>query len=191
MDSTEKIRCAWVNLKNPLYVTYHDTEWGVPQYDDYKLFEAIILDAAQAGLTWEMILNKRENYRAALDAFDFEIIAQYDELKIAELLNNPGIVRNKLKVRSTVTNAQAFIAIRKEFGSFSSYLWNFVEGKPILNQWKNINEVPAKTELSDTISKDLKKRGFKFVGSTIVYAMIQAVGLVNDHTIDCFRYDEV
>lgn len=185
----EKTRCGWA--KNDLARSYHDAEWGVPARDDRRLFEFLILEGAQAGLSWDTILRKRENYRAAFDDFDAARIALYDETKCAELLQNEGIVRNRLKIASTVQNAKAFLKVQQEFGSFDKYIWNFVGGKPIDNKRKNLSEIPAKTEISDAISVDLKKRGFNFVGSTIMYAFMQACGLVNDHTIDCFRYDEV
>ena len=187
----EITRCPWADLKNPLYVEYHDTEWGVPVHDDRKLFEMLILDGAQAGLSWSTILNKRENYRNAFDSFDFHKVAQYDEKKIQSLLTNPGIVRNKLKIQSTVKNAQVYLKIIEEFGSFDKYLWSYVDYKPVQNHYTHIKEIPAKTPLSDKISKDLKKRGMSFVGSTIIYAFIQAAGLVNDHITTCFRYKEV
>lgn len=182
-----KTRCNWSN-KTKIYQDYHDFEWGVPIHDDRKLFEAIILDGAQAGLSWETILNKRENYRKAFDYFDVKKVSQYDQDKIDELLQNSGIIRNRLKISSAITNAKAFLEIQKEFGSFDKFLWDFVDGKPIQNHWKTITEVPATTELSDKISKELKKKGFKFVGSTIIYAFMQAIGMVNDHTVDCFRH---
>ena len=182
-------RCGWA--KTNLMSAYHDAEWGVPARDDRKLFEFLILEAAQAGLSWETVLKKRENYRRAFNDFDWEKIARYDEAKCAELLQNEGIIRNRLKIKSTVQNAQAFIKIREEFGSFDEYLWNFVGGKPIVNSWKNLSEIPAKTEISDAISKDLKKCGFNFVGSTIIYAFMQACGLVNDHLESCFRHNEI
>jgi DNA-3-methyladenine glycosylase I len=182
-------RCDWA--KNDLAIEYHDTEWGVPQHDDRKLFEFLILEGAQAGLSWDTILRKRENYRAAFDDFDYQIIALYDEAKCAELLSNEGIIRNRLKIASAVRNARAFLEVQKEFGSFDAYIWSFVEGQPIVNRWKSLSEVPARTEVSDAISKDLKKRGFNFVGSTIMYAFMQACGLVNDHLVSCFRYKEV
>lgn len=181
-----KIRCDWVKLENPLYVKYHDEEWGIPCFEDKKLFEMLILEGAQAGLSWETILNKRENYRKAFDNFDPLKISEYKEDKINELLANSGIVRNKLKINSAIKNAKVFLRIQTEIGSFNKYLWDFVDGKPIQNNFKTIQEIPAKTELSDTISKDLKKRGMNFVGSTIIYAYLQAVGVVNDHTTDCF-----
>ena len=183
-------RCAWVS-DDELYIQYHDQEWGVPQYDDRKLFELLILEGAQAGLSWYIILKKRENYRQAFDKFDVKKIAEYDNNKIQELLNNPGIVRNKLKIESTVRNAKIYLDIQKEYGSFSQYLWSFVDGKPIVNSFNELKELPAKTELSDKISKELKKRGFNFIGSTICYAYMQAVGMVNDHTVDCFRYKQI
>ena len=186
----EKQRCAWPG-KDPLYLSYHDEEWGVPVYDETKLFEFLLLETFQAGLSWITILRKRENFRKAFDGFDYKKIANYSEEKIAELLQDAGIIRNKLKVRSAVTNALAFIEIQKEFGSFKKYIWGFVDGKPIQNTFKSKSEMPANTPLSDTISKDLKKRGFKFVGSTVVYAHMQATGMVNDHLESCFRYKEV
>lgn len=181
-----KTRCAWVNPNNELYVKYHDEEWGKPVYDDRVLFEFLILEWAQAGLSWETVLRKRENYRAAFDGFGYEKIANYDEKKIEELLLNEWIIRNKLKVQSAIKNAKAFIEIQKEYGSFSKYLWWFVDGKQIVNRPRTLSEVPVSTELSDTISKDLKKRGMSFVGTTIVYAYLQAVWVVDDHTVDCF-----
>ena len=183
-------RCEWTG-DDPLYVAYHDEEWGVPQHDDQTLFEFLILEGAQAGLSWSTILNKRENYRSAFDHFDPAIVAQYDEAKIADLLDNPGIVRNKLKVRSAVQNAQAYLKVQAEFGSFDTYIWGFVDGQPITNHWKTLGEIPAETDQSRAMSKALKKRGFNFVGPTICYAFMQACGMVNDHTIDCFRHTEV
>jgi len=177
--------------KDKLMRNYHDFEWGVPLHDDYKLFEFLVLDGAQAGLSWSTILKKRENYRKAFDNFDFEIIAKYGEDKIEELLNNPGIIRNKLKINAFITNAQAFIKLRKEFGSFDKYIFGFVNYKPIQNKLGGFEEMPSKTELSEKITKDLKKRGFKFVGPTIIYAFMQAIGLVNDHLVKCFRYKEI
>jgi DNA-3-methyladenine glycosylase I len=182
-------RCEWA--KNDPAIQYHDTEWGVPAHDDCRLFEFLILEGAQAGLSWDTILRKRENYRAAFDDFDAEKIALYDEAKCAELLQNEGIIRNRLKIASTVQNAKAFLKVQQEFGSFDKYIWNFVGGKPLDNQRKDLSEVPAKTEISDAISKDLKKRGFNFVGSTIMYAFMQACGLANDHLVSCFRYNEL
>lgn len=182
------IRCAWVS-NDPLYINYHDTEWGVPVHDDRIIFEFLVLEGAQAGLSWYTILSKRENYRRAFDYFDPEKVARYDEAKIAELLANPGIVRNRLKIRSAVTNARAFLEVRDAFGSFDQYIWQFVGGRTRQNAWASLAEIPAKTPESDELSKDLIRRGFKFVGSTICYAHMQATGMVNDHTIDCFRYD--
>jgi len=183
-------RCEWSGDKQ-IYMDYHDTEWGVPLYDDQLLFEFLILEGAQAGLSWITILQKRDNYRKAFDNFDAARIALYDEHKVEELLANPGIVRNKLKINAAITNAKLFLEIQKEYGSFKDYIWQFVDGKPIQNAYKTKAEVPAKTEISDKMSKVLKKRGFKFVGSTICYAFMQATGMVNDHTTDCFRYEEV
>jgi len=185
-----KKRCGWC-VGDPLYEQYHDREWGVPVYDDDKLFEFLILETFQAGLSWITILRKRENFRAALDGFDCLKIARYGDEKIATLMQDKGIVRNRLKINATVTNAQAFIRTQNEFGSFSKYIWGFTGGKPVKNKIKNYKEAPANTKLSDEISRDLKKRGFKFVGSTVVYAHMQATGMVNDHEISCFRYDEV
>ncbi len=181
-----KKRCSWTKLDNPLYVAYHDKEWGVLVYDDRKLFEMLLLESAQAGLSWETILKKRENYRKAFDGFNPRIIAKYDDKKIEELLQNKGIVRNRLKINSAIRNAKVFLEIQREFGSFSDYIWGFVEHQPIQNQFKNSSEIPVKTPLSDKISKDLKNRGMNFVGSTIIYAFMQAIGLVNDHQMDCF-----
>ncbi len=182
-----KTRCKWVG-KDTLYQEYHDNEWGKPVYDDDTLFEFLVLESFQAGLSWITILKKREGFKNAFDNFDYKKISKYSESKHEELRQDTGIVRNKLKIKATTTNALAFIEIQKEFGSFSKYLWAFVDGKPIVNKFKTVQDVPAKTELSDKISKDLKKRGFKFVGSTIMYAYMQAVGMVNDHTTDCFCY---
>jgi DNA-3-methyladenine glycosylase I len=183
-------RCAWAG-DDPLYVDYHDNQWGVPLHDDQALFEMLILEGAQAGLSWRTILTKRENYRVAFDQFDPAIVATYDETKIQALLNDPGIVRNKLKVRAAVTNARAFLEVQDEFGSFDAYIWGFVNHKPIINRWKTMNEIPAKTAEAEAMSKDLKKRGFKFVGPTICHAYMQAIGMVNDHTVDCFRYQQL
>lgn len=189
-NDTNKTRCAWT-ANNPFHNEYHDKEWGVPLHDDQKLFEFLILDAFQAGLSWLTILKKRKNFRKAFDNFDAEKIAVYQEKKIQELLNNEGIIRNKLKVRASVTNAQEFLNIQQEFGSFDKYIWQFVNHKPIINKWGETEEIPASTIESGAMSKDLKKRGFKFVGTTICYAFMQASGMVNDHTTDCFRYHEV
>ncbi len=177
--------------EDPLYMEYHDKEWGVPVYDDATLFEFLILETFQAGLSWITILKKRENFRKAFDNFDYKKIANYSESKYQSLLQDAGIIRNKLKIQSAITNAQLFQEIQKEFGSFSAFIWSYADGKPIVNTFHKREEVPAITTLSDTISKDLKKRGFKFVGSTVIYAYMQAIGLVNDHTTDCFWYGEV
>ncbi len=185
-----KSRCTW-SVKSALYINYHDTEWGVPVYDDDKLFEFLILETFQAGLSWITILRKRENFRQAFDNFDYKKIAKYDDAKFDKLILNAGIIRNKLKIKATITNAIAFIEIQKEFGSFSKYIWDFVDGKPINNKWKALDEIPATTEISNKLSKDLKKRGFKFVGPTVIYAHMQATGMVNDHITSCFRYEEV
>ena len=179
-------RCPWP--KSELDIAYHDREWGVPVHDDRVLFEFLILEGAQAGLSWSTILKKRENYRRALDDFDAPKIASYDARKVKELLADAGIVRNRLKIAATIQNAKAFLDVQKEFGSFDAYIWQFVNGQPIQNQRKSLTEIPARTPESDAMSKDLLKRGFKFVGSTICYAFMQAVGMVNDHTVDCFRH---
>ena len=186
----EKQRCEWCGT-DPLYVKYHDEEWGVPVRDDKILFEFLILETFQAGLSWITILRKRENFRKAFDDFDYKLIATYDHVKIDSLLLDEGIIRNKLKVHSAITNAKAFMDIQKEFGSFSEYMWGFVDHKPIKNIWKSHRDAPATTAISDALSKDLKKRGFKFVGSTVMYAHMQAVGMINDHVVNCFRYREV
>ncbi len=186
----DKKRCTWAG-KDPLYIEYHDTEWGVPLYGDDKLFEFLILETFQAGLSWITVLRKRENFRKAFDNFDYQKIANYDDQKFEELLQNAGIIRNKLKIKATISNAVAFMEVQKEFGSFSKYIWGFTGGKPIKNKCTSMSQVVANTPLSDKISKDLKKRGFKFVGSTVIYAHMQATGMVNDHTTDCFRYNEV
>ena len=183
-------RCTWCGT-DPLYCAYHDKEWGVPLHDERALFEFLILEGAQAGLSWLTILKKRESYRRAFDNFDVERIVRYGEADVARLMADAGIVRNRLKIESTITNARATLALRESAGGLDAYFWNFVDGRPIDNAWKNIGQVPASTPLSDAISKDLKKRGFKFVGSTIVYAHMQATGMVNDHTVDCFRHREV
>lgn len=185
-----KHKCGWC-VGDDLYEAYHDQEWGVPVYDDETLFEFLVLETFQAGLSWITILRKRDNFRKAFDNFDYHKIAHYSEEKILDLLQDAGIIRNKLKVRATVTNAQAFMKVQKEFGSFSKYIWGFVDGKPIKNKLNHYKSAPATTPLSDAISKDLKKRGFKFVGSTVIYAHMQATGMVNDHEVDCFRYQEV
>ncbi|MFQ5966856.1 MAG: DNA-3-methyladenine glycosylase I [Acidimicrobiia bacterium] len=184
-------RCEWVPVDDPLFVAYHDEEWGVPVHDDQTHFEFLILEGAQAGLSWRTILMKRENYRDAFEGFDPVKVAAYDEGKVAELLENPGIVRNRLKVTSAVDNARHFLDVQAEFGSFDKYLWGWVGGQPVVNSFKKMEEIPAKTPLAEDLSKDLKKRGFRFVGPTIIYAHLQAVGVVNDHTVDCFRYAEL
>jgi DNA-3-methyladenine glycosylase I len=181
------IRCSWANPANPRYLDYHDREWGVPCHEETQLFEMLNLEGAQAGLSWETILNKRENYRAAFDGWDAARIARYDDAKVAELLANPGIVRNRLKVAAAISNARAYLAMRAEGLTLDRYLWDFVGGEPIVNTWPG-GERPAKTELSDRLSKDLAKRGFKFVGSTIIYAYMQGIGMVDDHDVDCFRH---
>lgn len=186
----EKHRCGWC-VGDPLYEAYHDEEWGVPVYDDATLFEFLILETFQAGLSWITILRKRENFRKAFDHFDYKKVADYKQQKIDALLEDAGIIRNKLKIHATITNAQAFMKVQEEFGSFSNYIWQFTDGKPIKNKLEYYKHAPATTELSDAISKDLKKRGFKFVGSTVIYAHMQATGMVNDHEIHCFRYHEV
>ena len=185
-----QMRCNW-GTEDPLYLDYHDQEWGVPLHDDLRLFEFLILEGAQAGLSWITILKKRENYRRALDGFDPQVIARYNSSKIQQLLQNPGIVRNKLKLESTVSNAKAFLGVQSKFHTFDPYIWQFVQGDPIQNQWESVSQVPATSHESDAMSKDLKQRGFKFVGSTICYAFMQAVGMVNDHTVDCFRHNEI
>ena len=184
-----KIRCQWATHTEH-EKEYHDTEWGVPLHDDRLLFEFLILEGAQAGLSWSTVLAKREGYRKAFDNFEIDIVSKYTEEKIQELILNPAIIRNKLKIRSTVTNAKAVLKVIDEFGSLDKYLWNFVDQKPIKNSWKSMGQVPSTSPLSDAMSKDLKKRGFKFIGSTICYAFMQATGMVNDHTVDCFRYNE-
>jgi DNA-3-methyladenine glycosylase I len=189
VPNDDKPRCPW--SRGELYDAYHDREWGVPQHDDRVLFEFLILEGAQAGLSWLTILQKRENYRKAFANWDAKKVAKFDAKKIAALLNDPGIVRNKLKVNSAVINAKAFLAVQKEFGSFDRYIWSFVGGQPLDGKRKSMKEVPPRTEISDAMSKDLARRGFKFVGSTICYAFMQAVGMVNDHTVDCFRYREI
>ena len=185
-----KQRCDWVP-ENDMYKKYHDEEWGVPVYDDKKLFEMLVLESAQAGLTWSTILKRREGYKKSFDDFDAEEIAKYDEDKIEELLEDEGIIRNRLKIESTVINAEKFLEIQEELGSFSDYIWQFVGGKPIINEWESADDLPSKTDKSKKMSKRLKERGFKFIGPTICYAYMQAVGMVNDHTVDCFRYEEI
>ena len=182
-----KNRCLWVT-KDKIYQDYHDNEWGVPVYDDHKLFECFLLETFQAGLSWLTILKKRENFRKAFDDFDCNVISNYGDNKVNELLTNEGIIRHRLKIESTIINAKLFIEIQKQYGSFSTYIWNYVDGEPIINSFSVNDNLPSKTDLSDKISKDLKKRGFKFVGSTTMYAFMQAIGLVNDHTDNCFKY---
>lgn len=184
-----KKSCEWPG-DNKLMIEYHDTEWGTPTHDDRKLFELLMLDNAQAGLSWQTILNKRENYRKAFDNFEPAKIARYNKRKVTSLLSNPGIIRNRLKIEAAVTNARAVLEIQKEFGSFDSYIWQFVNGKPVRNRWKSLKDIPATSPESDAMSKALKKRGFKFVGSTICYAFMQSVGMVNDHLVHCFRYTQ-
>jgi DNA-3-methyladenine glycosylase I len=185
----EKPRCAWIS--DPLMRLYHDEEWGVELHDDRKLFEFMVLDAFQAGLSWKTILNKRENFRSAFDHFDPEIIAGYNEEKYKRLMADPGIIRNRAKIRAIISNAKAFLEVQREFGSFDQYIWSFVDHQPVINSWQSLSEIPPKTSLSDIMSKDLTNRGFKFVGSTICYSFMQAAGMVNDHVVGCFRYEEV
>ncbi len=183
-------RCTWCG-SDPLYVAYHDEDWGVPVYDDQQLFEMLILEGAQAGLSWLTILKKRENYREAFHGFDASTIAVYDQTEIDRLMQDAGIVRNRLKIAATIQNARGFLQLCEEFNSFANYLWRFVDGKPIINAWQDHSNIPANTQISDQLSKDLKKRGFNFVGSTICYAFMQSIGMVNDHTTDCFRYQQI
>ena len=183
-------RCEWAG-SDPLYVEYHDKEWGVPVHDDYRIFEMLVLEGAQAGLSWLTVLTKRENYRKAFDNFDPRKVAKYDSEKFRKLLATEGIIRNKLKISSAIKNARAFLKVQKEFGSFDAYIWQFVGGKPIRNSWKSLSELPAQSAESEAMSKDLKRRGFSFVGPTICYAHMQATGMVNDHVVTCFRYKEV
>jgi DNA-3-methyladenine glycosylase I len=184
--NNDRVRCGWA--RNDLTIRYHDEEWGVPIHDDRKLFEFLVLEGAQAGLSWDTILQKRENYRAAFDGFEPEKVARYDARKMRRLLGDPGIVRNRLKIASAVQNARAFLKIRDQAGSFDRYIWQFTDGHPRVNRWKSLRQVPPRTAQSDAMSKDLRKRGFNFVGTTICYAFMQAVGMVNDHVVDCFRY---
>lgn len=191
MESTaERARCGW-SSNDAIMIRYHDTEWGVPVHDDRKLFEFLVLEGAQAGLSWITILKRRDGYRRAFDGFDYEKVAKYDEKKIESLLANPTIIRNRLKIESAINNARALLKVREEFGSFDRYMWQFVDGRPIKNNWKSLRKIPAKTEISDRLSKDLSKRGFRFVGSKICYAHMQATGMVNDHLLSCFRHNEV
>ena len=185
-----KTRCSWAG-SDPLYIRYHDTEWGVPVHDDRTLFEFLILEGAQAGLSWLTILKKRENYIRAFDNFDPQKVAAYDTRKVKELISNPGIIRNRLKIEAAVQNARAVLSVQQEFGSFDNYIWQFVGGRTLKNSWNTVGELPAQTDTSAGMSSDLKKRGFKFVGPTICYAFMQATGMVNDHTVDCYRYNEV
>jgi len=185
-----KTRCQWAG-NDPLYVEYHDKEWGVPVYDDHKLFEFLILEGMQAGLSWITILRKRENYKKAIDNFDAVRISRYKPARVEKLMQNAGIIRNRLKIEAIIANAKAYLDTQREFGSFARYIWGFVDNKPVVNHFKTMKEVPAETETARAMSKDLKKRGFKFVGPTICYAFMQAVGLVNDHTVDCFRHKQV
>lgn len=186
----EKVRCAWPG-NNPLTMEYHDKEWGVPVHDDRKLFEFIVLDGMQAGLSWQTILNKRENFRKALHNFEPRVVSKYTKKDVNRLLADSGIIRNSLKINATITNAQRFLGVQKEFGSFDRYIWKFVDYEPIVNKFRSLSELPAKTKESDAMSADLHAKGFKFVGSTICYAFMQAAGMVNDHTINCFRYSEL
>jgi DNA-3-methyladenine glycosylase I len=190
MKPTKRVRCAWSEGVNDLYIAYHDTEWGVPVWNDQKQFEFLVLEGAQAGLSWSTVLNKREAYRKAFAQFDPVKVARFNARKIESLLKNPGIIRNRLKVTSAVNNAKRFLEVQREFGSFNDYIWQFVGGKPIQNRFETMKDIPATSAESDALSKDLKKRGFKFVGSTIMYAHMQAVGMVNDHVVSCFRYRE-
>lgn len=190
MSKADHVRCTWCGT-DPMYVKYHDEEWGVPVYDDQKLFEFLILEGAQAGLSWITILKRREAYKKAFSNFDPQKVARFTDKKISRLLNNEGIIRNKLKIHAAVNNAKAFLRIQEEFGSFSNYQWQFVDHQPIVNKWKSTKELPAETKISQALSKDLKSRGFSFVGPTIIYAHMQAVGMVNDHTMECFRRKEL
>ena len=184
-------RCSWVNADNALMREYHDREWGVPTHDDRRHFEFLVLEAAQAGLSWAIVLNKREGYRRAFDRFDPAKVARYSAARIDKLVADPGIVRNRLKITAAVKNAQAFLAVQKEFGSFDAYCWQFVKGRPRQNRWNSMSQIPATTAESDAFSRDLKRRGFSFVGSTVIYAHMQAIGMVNDHVVNCFRYRDV
>ncbi|MDO8580411.1 MAG: DNA-3-methyladenine glycosylase I [Candidatus Omnitrophota bacterium] len=186
-----KQRCPWPTVSDELYVAYHDTEWGVPVYDDRKIFEFLVLESAQAGLSWRTVLYKRENYRKAFAGFDPKKVAKFTQKNVKKLLLNAGIIRNRLKIESTINNAHRFLEIQKEFGTFAKYIWGFVGGKPIKNRWKGIKDLPVMTPQAEALAKDLKKRGFKFLGPTVIYAHMQATGMVNDHTVDCFRYHEV
>jgi DNA-3-methyladenine glycosylase I len=187
----EMKRCSWVRVNDPLMVRYHDDEWGVPVHNDRAHFEFLVLEAAQAGLNWSIVLRKREGYRGAFDQFDPNKVARYTESRVLKLVSNPAIIRNRLKIEAAIRNARAFLAVQEEFGSFDAYCWRFVNGRPKLNRWKTMKEIPATSPESDALSKDLKRRGFSFVGSTIIYAHMQAVGMVNDHLVDCFRYKAI
>ncbi len=191
MPNAKPTRCAWVNIEHDLMREYHDREWGVPSHDDRTHFEFLVLEAAQAGLSWAIVLNKREGYRRAFSQFDPEKVARYTDARIAKLTADPGIVRNRLKIAAAVKNARAFLAVQNEFGTFDAYCWRFVGGRPRRNRWKSTSEIPATTAESDAFSRDLKQRGFSFVGSTVIYAHMQAVGMVNDHLVSCYRYREV
>ncbi|MBT4289963.1 MAG: DNA-3-methyladenine glycosylase I [Deltaproteobacteria bacterium] len=190
-NKKQLIRCPWVDLSKPDYVKYHDQEWGVPGHNDQKLFEFLVLESAQAGLSWYTVLKKRENYRKAFNGFDPEKVAKYNDKKVEKLLGNAGIIRNRLKIQSTISNAQKFLAIVEEYGSFDAYVWRFVDGSPVVNHWKSLDDYPATSKASDVFSQDLKQRGFKFVGSTICYAFMQATGMVNDHSLDCYRRQQI
>jgi len=187
---TEKIRCSWSAAADPIYITYHDLEWGVPVRDDRKQFEFLVLESAQAGLSWLTILKRREGYREAYDGFDPELVARYDENRVQHMLQNPGIIRNRKKIESSITNAGSFLEIQEKYGTFCNYLWGFTDGRQVVNRFTDLSEIPATSPLSDTIARDLKRRGFKFLGSTIIYAHLQATGLVNDHLISCYRHRE-
>ena len=190
MRPKTKKRCPWC-LSDPLYVAYHDREWGVPVHDDRRWFEFLVLEGAQAGLNWLLVLKKRENYRKAYEGFDFNKVARYDEKKVAELLSDPGLIRNRAKIAASITNARAFLMVREEFGTFDRFIWEFTGGRPLHNRWKADSQIPAHTKLSDALSDDLRRRGFKFVGPTIIYAHMQATGMVNDHLVGCFRHKEI
>ena len=189
-NTTTKPRCAWVPIGDTLYEEYHDTEWGVPVFEDRTIFEFLVLESAQAGLSWITVLRKRENYRKAFADFDPQKIARFSSKKVQQLLSNSGIIRNRLKIEAAINNAQRFLEVQKEFGTFSKYIWDFVDGKPIRNKWKKFSDLPVTTPQAEALSKDLKERGFKFLGPTVLYAHMQATGMVNDHTVDCFRYKE-
>lgn len=190
-NSAQLTRCAWNSFEDPLYRTYHDDEWGVPVYDDQKIFEFLVLESAQAGLSWSTVLRKRENYRKAFAGFDPVKVSKFTKKDVEKLLGNAGIIRNRLKIEAAINNAQRFLEIQKEFGTFAKYIWGFVGGKPVRNQWKTIKHLPVITPEAEALAKDLKKRGFKFLGPTVMYAHMQATGMVNDHTVDCFRHKEV